>query len=184
MEQSNINKKMKTKITLSGEVASGKSTVGKLLAEERGYEFVSIGNITRNRAEREGLTIVDFQKKCVENPLLDKEIDLEFAKYCNSKQNLIIDYRMGFKFVDNCFNVFLKISEEDAVERLKIANRKNETFETVRERNNTFKTQFQNAYEIDYTLDSNYDLIIAINNTMTAEEIKTMVNNFKCYPYI
>ncbi len=171
---------MRTKITLSGEVASGKSTVGKLLAEELDYEFVSIGNITRSRAEREGISIVDFQKKCLRNPLLDQEIDLEFATYCNTKENLIIDYRMGFKFVQNSFNVFLKISEEDAVERLKVANRKNETFETVKVRNDTFKTQFQNAYKVDYTTYSNYDTIIKINNKMSPKEIaKIIINQFK-----
>lgn len=54
---------MYTKITLSEVVASGKSTVGKLLAEQLGYKFISIGNKTRERAEREGLTIFEFQQK-------------------------------------------------------------------------------------------------------------------------
>ncbi|WP_213189210.1 cytidylate kinase family protein [Cloacibacterium caeni] len=43
---------MNTKITLSEEVASGKTTVGKLLAERMGYEFISLGNLVRKKAEK------------------------------------------------------------------------------------------------------------------------------------
>ncbi|MDO3424269.1 AAA family ATPase [Chryseobacterium sp. APV1] len=77
---------MKTKITLSGEVASGKSTVGKLLAEQLGYQFISLGNLIRERAENEGLNIFEFQRRCTENPETDKEIDREFADECNKKR--------------------------------------------------------------------------------------------------
>ena len=52
---------MTTKITLSGEVASGKTTIGKLLAERLNYEFISLGTIIREKADAEGLSIVDFQ---------------------------------------------------------------------------------------------------------------------------
>lgn len=166
---------MKTKITLSGEVASGKSTVGKLLAEQLGYQFISLGNLIRKRAENEGISIVEFQRRCTENPETDKEIDREFAHECNKKEHLIIDYRLGFKFINNAFHVFLKISEEDAVGRLKKENRYNETFETVNERNTTFKKQFENAYDVDYTLESHYDLVVNINNTVTPQEIVNVI---------
>lgn len=91
------------------------------------------------------------------------------------KEHLIIDYRLGFKFINNAFHVFLKISEEDAVGRLKKENRYNETFETVNERNTTFKKQFENAYDVDYTLESHYDLVVNINNTVTPQEIVNVI---------
>ena len=31
----------------------------------------------------------------------------------------MIDYRLGFRFIENEYHVFLKISEKDAVDRLK-----------------------------------------------------------------
>ena len=93
---------------------------------------------------------------------------------------MIIDYRMGFHFIEDAFHIYLKISEEDAVERLKSAKRYNESFETVRERNDSFKNQFFNAYQIDYTAVENFDLIITIEKSMTAEQIvETIMNHLK-----
>ncbi|MDN4013408.1 MAG: AAA family ATPase [Chlorobi bacterium] len=166
---------MKTKITLSGEVASGKSTVGKLLAEQLGYQFISLGNLIRKRAENEGVSIVEFQRRCTENPEIDKEIDLEFACECNKNEHLIIDYRLGFKFISNAFHVFLKISEEDASERLRKYERADESSKTISERNNAFKKQFKNAYDINYTLESHYDLVVTINNKITPQEIVDII---------
>ena len=52
---------MKTKITLSGFAGTGKSTVGKMIQEKLNFEFISIGNYTRNYAkETYGMTINEF----------------------------------------------------------------------------------------------------------------------------
>ena len=169
---------MKTKITLSGEVASGKSTIGRLLAEKLNYDFVSLGTIIRARAQQEGIHITEFQKRCKENVSIDKEIDAEFGSFCNDKEHLVVDYRMGFRFVRNALHVYLKISEEDALERLKAANRPDENFETVRERNESFKSQFLNAYQIDYTDEFHYDLVINVSNKTGEEISQTIVNYF------
>ncbi|MBD8080898.1 cytidylate kinase family protein [Chryseobacterium caseinilyticum] len=168
---------MKTKITLSGEVASGKTTVGKLLAKKLNYDFISLGTIVRERAEKEGLHILEFQEKCQQNPEMDLEIDRYFANFCNAKDSLVIDYRMGFKFVTDAHHVFLKISEQDAVNRLKTANRINESYKTVGQRNESFKSQFQTSYRLDYTAENHYDLIVSIDGKQTAEEITDTIIN-------
>lgn len=158
-----VEKKSKAnKITISGEVASGKSTIGKLLAKELNYSFTSIGQRTRMCAEELGISIVEFQQQCLNNPHKDKEIDLQFSGECNAMTNVVIDYRLGYKFIDKGFHVFLKIRESTAIERLKSAQRYNETHETIKERNDTFKNQFLNAYGIDYCNEDNYDLVINV----------------------
>ena len=168
------------RITLSGEVASGISTIGKLLAQKLNYEFVSIGNKTRAIAANKGLSIIEFQRECLLNPALDLQIDQEFSEECNNQGGLVIDYRLGFKFVKNAFHIFFKISEETAIERLKTANRVNETFQTLRERNNSFKNQFQNTYNVNYTNKENYDLVIKIDKHSTPELILDVIAHQLC----
>jgi radical S-adenosyl methionine domain-containing protein 2 len=172
-----MKKPFPKKITLSGGVGSGKTTLGKKLAEKLNYAFISIGNKTRQVAEKKGQSIVQFQEQCLLNPELDKQIDLEFSNDCNNSENLIIDYRLGFKFIKNAYHIFLKISDETAIKRLKSAYRNDETFETLGLRNNTFQVQFIDAYELDYTMPKHYDLIIDVEDFQDADELAQYIIN-------
>jgi N-acetyl sugar amidotransferase len=163
------------RITLSGELASEQSTIGKLLAEKLNYHFISIGNKTREYAHQQGMSIVEFQNYCLNNPEIDKQIDIQFSKECNATENNVIDYRLGFKFIENAFHVLLQISENTAIERLTKANRVNETHETVRVRNRAFKTQFQSSYGVDYTNPTHYDLLINVEDFDHPEQIAAKI---------
>ena len=173
------NNKINTykRITLSGEVASGKSTIGKLLAEKLNYSFISLGNKIRATAKSEGLSIVDFQKNCERNPGKDLEIDKSFSEDCNSQEKIIIDYRLGYKFINDSFNIFLKVDEQEAERRMKNTVRFNETHTTVIERNKITKQQFINAYNEDYTNPNNYDIVINTSDFSSQEAIALHIMN-------
>lgn len=174
------------RITLSGEVASGKSRVGRELANKLGYEFISIGERTREFAREHRMSIVDFQRKCCEDPELDKAIDKEFSTECSTREGLVIDYRLGFKFVANAYHIFLRVSDTVAIERLKSANRDNETHRTIGERNASFRKQFIAAYGVDYTLEKHYDLIIDVDDLSIDEivnQVLATVNQFTFAQY-
>jgi len=163
------------RITLSGAVASGKSTVGKLLAERLGYGFTSIGNATREAAQARGMDIVTFQRACVADPEMDRQIDRAFAAQCNAQERLVIDYRLGFHFVPGAFHIFLRIAEAAATERLRHAGRNGESHHTLRERNATFQRQFQQAYGLDYTEARHYDLVVDVDGMHTPEEVLEVI---------
>lgn len=169
-----------SKITLSGEVASGKSSVGKLLANKLGYDFLSIGEMTREIADTRGMTIVEFQAECKKNPELNEEIDQLFLEKCQTKEGVIIDYRLGFHFVKDAYHVFLNISEEKAIERHRKNKRINETHATVRERNNLFKDQFRQTYDLDYTCSSHYNSVVDVNHIEGPfEVVLSIINSLK-----
>ncbi|WP_203459322.1 viperin family antiviral radical SAM protein [Lacinutrix sp. WUR7] len=168
---------MKTKITLSGFAGTGKSTVGKRIQEQLNFEFISVGNYSRKYAmEKYGLTINEFQEKCKTQPELDTEIDEKFRLECNSKENLVIDYRLGFHFIKNAFHVLLKASDESASKRIHEANRSDESTsaKAIKQRNQIMKDRFQENYGVDFTNDKNYDLVINTGD-LTANEVADLI---------
>lgn len=165
------------RITLSGFAGTGKSTVGKLIQQKLGYEFISIGNFTRDLAKKEyGLTINQFQQKCKNEPELDKNIDNLFKNHCNEKNKIVVDYRLGFSFVENAFNILLQVSEEEAAIRIQKSNRKDEDTDInkIRERNNLMKQRFINSYNLDFSDEKNYHLVIQ-TDTLSSEEVANLI---------
>ena len=50
------------KISLAGDLGSGKSTVSDILIRELGAEYYSTGAIVRSVAEKRGMTVVELNK--------------------------------------------------------------------------------------------------------------------------
>jgi predicted cytidylate kinase len=180
---------MKTNISLSGLAGSGKSTVGKMLASKLNYAFMSIGNYTREYAkETLNMDINAFQNYCKENPKTDFYIDKAFSETTNSMSHCIIDYRLAYKFIHNCFHVFLLVSEKEAVKRISAANRKDEfannSFseieKTLNKRNELMRNRFIENYNTDFTDVSNYDLLVNTEEFETTQEIvEFIIKNLK-----
>jgi predicted cytidylate kinase len=171
---------MNRKITLSGNAGSGKSTVGKLIAQKLGYEFVSVGDFSRKYAEKEfGLSINEFQGKCKQLPELDDLIDKKFKEHCNKHDSIVADYRLGFKFVENAFHVLLKVSDEMAFLRIRQSNRKQEDtdLENIKERNRTMRQRFIDKYGVDFTDESNYNLVIDTDSTNPNAILDLIISN-------
>ncbi len=176
------------KITLSGFAGTGKSTVGKILQKKLDFEFISIGNYSRDFAKSKyGLNINEFQEKCKKEPQLDKQIDEYFKEYCNHHDKIIVDYRLGFKFVNNSFNVLLTVSDKIAAERIKNANRKDENIssEGIKDRNTKMRQRFINLYNVDFTDEKNYHLTVNTDDLtpenvadLIIEKFKNTISNF------
>jgi predicted cytidylate kinase len=177
-------KKNEKRIILSGFAGTGKTTVGKILAEKLKYEFISVGDFSRQFAFKNyGLTINEFQQKCKDEPELDKQIDEKFQEYCNNKEKLVIDYRLGFKFIKNSFNVFLSVSDEIAINRIKNSNRQNEKIDSqsISNRNSEMKNRFMILYGVDFTDEKFYDLKLSTDGQSPETIADEIINEFnKC----
>jgi predicted cytidylate kinase len=164
---------MKTnKITISGYAGTGKSTVRKILAEKLGYQFLSVGNFTREFAEKEfGMSINEFQEKCEKEPSLDDYVNFKFRDLCNNAENIVADFRLGFHFVKNSLNVLFTLSEEEAFKRLSKTSRKMEQtdFESIKKRNENMRHRFIERFGVDFADEKNYDLVIDISKKTPPE---------------
>ena len=128
MEKKNI-------ISLSGELASGKGTVSKLLAEELNYTIYRNGEYARTLAKEKGLDITSFNEYLAKHPEIDLQIEKSAAEYAKNHNNFIIDARLGWYAVPNSFKVYLIIDIDIAAKRaFNDPDRKStEKFETIEE---------------------------------------------------
>ncbi|MFZ4454659.1 MAG: cytidylate kinase family protein [Bacteroidales bacterium] len=172
------------KITLSGNAGTGKTTIAKTISEQLKFEFISIGNFTREYAKAKfNMNINDFQLKCLQEPELDNIIDIRFSDLCNQKDGIVADYRLGFYFIKGAFNVLLKVSDDVAFNRINYANRTDELTdkESIGKRNHDMKQRFIDKYDIDYTDEKNYSLIINTDNYSPTEVSKLIITKFHQY---
>ena len=166
------NIKASKNITISGNVTSHNSEIGKLLAEKLNFKYISVAYKARKIAEQRGIKFSDFKKYCISNPDFEREIDSQFSKECNRKSNLVINYRLGYKFIPKSFKVFLKVGE--SVKK----NIKNETFKIIK-REDSFKNKIYNNYGIsDYFDKENYDLIVNVDSKRPSEIVEIIINSF------
>lgn len=167
------------KITLSGLAGSGKSTVGKLLAEKLNCPFLSMGNFSREYALRHyNAGINEFQLICKQQPEIDFELDKAFIERCKKSESAVIDYRLGFHFIPDAFSVFLSVSDEVASKRITLSGRENESPETIRERNRAMRERFLETYKVDFTDLRHYQLVIDTDNLLP-DQIANQVIDFE-----
>ena len=158
---------MMNKISLAGDLGSGKSTVSKILIEALGAEYYSTGSIVRSIAERMGMTIGELNVYMETHPEIDNEIDDGLVALANDPRALIIDSRMAWHFTKGTFKIYLSTEIETAAARIWSAGRTGEhsstleeTVDCTRARRVSEKKRYGDQYGVDITDLSNYDLVV------------------------
>ena len=88
-------KNMAVKISLAGDLGSGKSTVGKLLAEKFGAQMYSTGTIQRELAAKMNMTTLELNKYSETHPEVDDMIDDGLRALNEKDVSVVIDSRMA-----------------------------------------------------------------------------------------
>ena len=96
---------MKDKISLAGDLGSGKSTVADILIARLGAEYYSTGAIVRSIAAQRGMTVTELNKYMETHPEIDHEIDAGIAALSEVDKALIIDSRLAWHFTKGTFKV-------------------------------------------------------------------------------
>lgn len=156
------------KITISGELGSGKTALGKLLCEKANFTLISVGSIQRELAEKHGMTTLEFNKYMETHPEIDIECDKKVEEYGLSISNLILDSRMAWHFVPHAFKIHLIVNIDIAATRIfKDTIRKNEnnkdlkdTVENIKIRRASEYKRFKEQYNVEIDNYTNYDIIV------------------------
>lgn len=175
-------------ITISGELASGKGTVSKLLQENLGYEIYRNGAYARKLAKEKGLDITSFGEYLKDHPEIDNQIEKSAKEYAENHDNLIIDARLGWYAVPESFKIYLKVDIDIAAKRaLEDETRKDtENFNSIEEQKKDMQKRYKLENERFFKLYgvhkedmSNYDLIIDTTHKTPKEVADEILAEYK-----
>lgn len=158
---------MQEKISLAGDLGSGKSTVSSLLVGRLGAEYYSTGAIVRRIAERRGMSVVELNIYMETHPEIDREIDDGLRRLSDEQRGMIIDSRMAWHFTRGTFRVYLSCDMSVSACRIMCAGRKgdcadrlDEMIEQVRARRESERKRYHEKYGVNIKDLTNYDLIV------------------------
>ena len=105
-------------ITISGTPGSGKSTVAKLLAKRLKLKRYYMGQIWRDIAKKNRMTIREGLESSENDPKIDNEVDEYQKKLGKEEDNFIIEGRTSYFFMPNSLKIFLKTDLGVGAERI------------------------------------------------------------------
>ncbi len=183
--------KRKDVISITGDLASGQSTVSKMLAEDLNFYLYRNGAYCRELAVAYGMSITEFCEYLKDHPEIDRQIEKSATEYAKNHNDIVIDAKMGWYAVPDSFKVYLKVDIDIAAQRaFADPNRKRAedlpTVEAQKEdmikRTKTDLTRYYNLYNVHRNDMSNYDLVIDTSNLKPEEvlsKIKEAYENWK-----
>ena len=159
---------MPIRISITGDLGSGKTTVCGELNRKYNMRIFSTGAIHRRIAAEMGMSAYDLNIYMETHPEIDQMIDGELIELSNSAENIAIDSRMAWHFVENTFNVFLITDETVAAQRV-VSDKRGPTEvytgvhqakELLKARKQSENYRYKDKYGVDCHDYRNYDLIL------------------------
>lgn len=179
------------KITISGTPGSGKSTVGKAIAEEFGLKHFSTGDFMRALAEKKGVSLRQLSGLAEKDPVIDHKIDEYSESLGRTEDDFVMDSRLAFHFIPDSLKVFLKCDTVVAAGRIYgdvVAERRSQEKDirsredailAVKERMRSERERYLKYYDIDIDDESNYDIVIDTSSLSQDESISTAIGKIR-----
>lgn len=170
-------------ISIAGDLASGKTTVTNMMAEELGYSIYKNGAYFRQLAAEHGMSVTEFNVYVESHPEIDRSIELSATNYAKEHDNFIIDARLGWYSVPESFKVYLTVELEESARRAfgDPDRKKTENFETIEEYKEDLKKRYQlendryfKLYGVNKNDMNNYDFVLDTTH-ITPGEVKTKI---------
>lgn len=177
---------MEPKITITGDLGSGKSAVSKILLQQLGFEIYSTGKVQRELAQRYGMSTLELNQYAETHPEIDDEIDGVFVQLSQRPEGLIVDSRMAWHFMPNSFKVYLMVPVEVAAQRImNDSTRKRELYSSLEQavdklkaRKSSENRRFLDKYNADCTRPGNFDLAVNTANLLPEQVAGIIVAAF------
>lgn len=175
-------------ITLTGDLGSGKSTVGKMLCDGLGYGYIYTGDILRNIAKRLGMTTNELNTYAETHKEIDEEVDSTF-RGLNGARKLVVDSRLAWHFIPGSFKVYLQVQPEEAARRVlgdkvRIAESYTDIQEAMAQMNARRQSEikrYKELYGIDCTDPKHFDLRIDTTTTPPDQVFQQIITAYQAW---
>ncbi len=176
-----------TKITLTGDLGSGKSAVSRILCERTGFEYVSTGRIQRQLAQEMGIDTLEMNRRADTDPTIDQRIDGIFVDLGKDPDGYVVDSRMAWFFLPDSFKVYLQADVHIAAGRILSDPTRNseqygsleEAVEKITARKQSENARFLKKYGADSTNLDNFDLVIDTAKRSAGEVAELILETMK-----
>ena len=173
------------RITLSGDLGSGKSSVGRRLSERLGIPYISTGTLFREIGQISNMDALATNLAAETNTEIDAAVDERTRELNKTLPHFIIDSRMAWHFVTDAVRVFLSVCPETAAYRIvSDQTRKGERYgskasalEMLARRRKSELKRYKTLYNVDIEDQSNYDLWI-ITDDAEIDDICEVILSF------
>jgi len=160
-------------IAVAGLTGSGKNTLGSLLAEQLRYRLVC--PTFKDLAKKEGIALLEFQKKAAKDPDIDKKFDA-LLKEEAGKGNCVVTTWLGPWMVNPNIRVWVHAPDEVRAERLAkrdgVSLKEAKAHMAARDADN--RARYMKLYGIDIFDQSSFDVCVN-SGYYTPEELVEMV---------
>lgn len=161
-------------ISITGAPGSGKTSVGKLLAERLGYRFYSVGGLRGKMALDRGIRLDELNRIGETDASTDTSID-DYQKELGAQEDdFVIEGRLSWHFIPHSFKVLLTCDTTEAARRVFQARQEDregradepeyaspeEAQKAIEERIASDVRRYKKYYDLDYRDPAHYDLVV------------------------
>ncbi|MCL4364200.1 AAA family ATPase [Patescibacteria group bacterium] len=175
-----------TKITISGKICTGKTTLLEKLQQKLRWPTFLTGKLFREYIKKDHLTL---EKAEEQNEILTKKVDNQVKDMLKSPGNLIVDGWMSglsARGLNDVLKVLLVC--DDGIRYQRYADRENMPFDDaakkVEERQTNWFDKIKSIHQIEakeFTDEKNYDLVIDTSNMNPEMVIDKVISYIKQY---
>lgn len=172
-------------ISISGVPGSGKTSVGKILAQKLGYNFYSVGGLRGKMAMERGISIDELNRIGEKDHTTDTSVDDYQRELGTKEDNFVIEGRLSWHFIPNSFKIFLDCDPDESARRIfegqraragkersdeKIYASVEEARKILDDRVASDVLRYQKYYSLDYRSPEHYDLVLDTTKMAGPEE--------------
>jgi cytidylate kinase len=168
-----MNAKPSHQVAIFGWAGTGKTSSGKLIAKELGFEFISTGNIFRNMAIKRGVTSQELEALAEADDSIDHEIDDFIMELGRTRSHILVESRLAHFFMpETAIRMKFYCTDDERFRRIAEREKKsiNQAGRETREREKIITKRYEALYGITGFWKARHFNIV-LNTTICPQEL-------------